>query len=511
MTVASTVSKYPAKAHARKTLSYFLKSLAPSTSSTEQQHIFALTAPSLELYPHCDQTQPFRQDRYFNYFTGAHDLPSAVVLYNTQKDALTLYLPPIDKDDVMWSGLPLSPEKALELYDVDEVKYHDDIPKYILQAISEFETSNTKNNSNNDADANSNNNAHNTTISPVLTIDDRNISVLTSKLGINESNISVSPALMEALDEARLRKDSYELDLMRHASKISDISHKAVMSALPIETNEGHIHAEFVYHSMRQGSKFQSYDPICCSGTDCGTLHYVRNDQEMGPDTKKQLVLIDAGAEWKCYASDVTRVFPISGEWTKEAREIYDAVLDMQTQCMEGVKPGVPWDDLHLLAHKILIKHFQKLGIFRPELDSESILEARTSVGFLPHGLGHLLGMNTHDVAGHPNYEDPDSMFRYLRLRRPLEPGFVVTVEPGIYFNKFLLQDYLSDAKHLAIIDTTVLEKYWSVGGIRLEDDVLVTESGFENFTKVTTDPDEISKLVKEGIAKGRDHFHNLI
>lgn len=471
------MSKYPAKEHARKTLSYFHKLAAASSKPL----FFALTAPSLVLYPHCDQTQPFRQDRYFNYLSGAHDLPSAAVLYESATDRLALYLPPIDKDDVMWSGLPLSPAQAKERYDFDDVKYHEDLGKD-LEALAAAD---------------------------VLTIDERNKAALEGLLGATSPAVSVSAVFKEALEEARLRKDEYELGLMRKASAISDVSHRAVMSALPIETNEGHIHAEFVYHAMRQGSKFQSYDPICCSGTDCGTLHYVRNDQEMGPD--KQLVLIDAGAEWQCYASDVTRVFPISGEWTPEARAIYEAVQDMQDQCMAGVKPGVSWDSLHLLAHEILIKHFLKLGIFKAGGKTPAeILAARTSVGFLPHGLGHLLGMDTHDVAGHPNYDDPDPLFRYLRLRRDLEPGFVVTVEPGIYFNKFLLQDYLNDEKHLEIIDTEVLEKYWAVGGVRLEDDVLVTETGFENFTKMTTDADEVSQIVKEGIAKGRSHFHVL-
>lgn len=477
-------AKYPAKAHATKTASYF-----PSQDLADS--LIILSAPSLELYPHCDQTQPFRQDRYFNYFTGAHDLPSAIVTYDPKQDRLNLYLPPIDEDDVMWSGLPISPEQALEKYDVDNVNYFETLVSFLKEENKK----------------------------PVITIDERNKSVIEGLVLSSSTNtvegksnitVTVSQDLKEALDEARLRKDEYEISLMKKAAAISDVSHRAVMSALPIETNEGHIHAEFVYHSMRQGSKFQSYDPICCSGTDCGTLHYVRNDQEMGPD--KQLVLIDAGAEWQCYASDVTRVFPISGEWSPEARKIYDAVLDMQTQCTEGVKPGVKWEDLHLLAHKLLIDHFVELGIFHTKhFTKEEILKARTSVAFLPHGLGHVLGMDTHDVGGKPNYEDPDPMYRYLRLRRTLEPGFVVTVEPGIYFNKFLLKDYLADKEtHLKIIDLDVLEKYMPVGGVRLEDDVLVTETGYENFTKMTTDPEEVSKIVKEGIAKGRQHFHNL-
>lgn len=489
---APVPTKYPAKTHAKNTLAHFLSLLATGKTSAsllsenitpedvKSTPVFALTAPSLELYPHCDQTQPFRQDRYFNYFTGAHDLPGLAVLYFPATDKLILYLPPIDEDDVMWSGLPISIEQAKKLYDVDDVKYQKDMPEDLAN------------------------------VTGLVTIDDRNKDTLDKLVG--NSSVKISPVFKEAIEEARLRKDSYEIMLMKKASEISDISHRAVMSALPIEQSEGHIHAEFVYHSMRQGSKFQSYDPICCSGTDCSTLHYVRNDQDLKyPDgEQKQLVLIDAGAEWQCYASDVTRVFPISGEWTKESLQIYNAVKEMQDECTKGVKPGVPWEDLHLLAHKILIKRFQEFGIFKSSIPADEILKRRTSVGFLPHGLGHLLGMDTHDVAGHPNYEDADSMFRYLRLRRVLEPGFVVTVEPGIYFNKLLLKDYLNNEKHLEVIDTDVLEKYWKVGGVRLEDDVLVTKDGYENFTQMIRDANKVSELVKQGISKGRDHFHVL-
>lgn len=456
--------KYPAKEHARRVS----KLLGPDHAKST----IVVTSPHLEYYPNCDQTKPFRQDRYFNYLTGAFDLNSAAVTYNIAEDLLVLWLPPIDNDDVMWSGMPLSLDAAAAKYDVDAVKY---IGEDLTKAMSS---------------------------SQIVGIEE-----LKHSKEFFGAGIKVDSKVQTALDTARSIKDPYEIALMRKAAEITDNSHMAVMSALPIEKNEGHIHAEFVYHSMRQGSKFQAYDPICCSGTDCGTLHYVRNDQDLG---EKQLVLIDAGAEWQCYAADVTRVFPISGEWTPHARRIYDAVLDMQTQTMEGVKPGVSWDSLHLLAHKILVEKFLQFGIFENGSVDE-IIEARTSVAFLPHGLGHMLGMDTHDVAGYPNYDDADSMFRYLRLRRDLVEGNVVTVEPGIYFNKFLLEPYLNDPKHSKYINTTILDEYMSVGGVRIEDDVLVTATGYENMTKITSDPDEVAGIVKKGIEKGRNHFHVVV
>lgn len=189
-----------------------------------------VSAPSLVLWPHCDQTVPFRQDRYFNYLTGAHDLPSAAVLYFPETDKLVLYLPPVDKDDVMWSGLPL-PEQALKVYDVDEVKYFESIPKDV--------------------------GSH-----PIVTIDERNKETITKLVSSESTYIKISSVFLEALDEARLRKDSYEVMLMKKAAKITDVSHLSVMSALPIEQTEGHIHAEFVYHPCARAPSFKVTTPF---------------------------------------------------------------------------------------------------------------------------------------------------------------------------------------------------------------------------------------------------------
>lgn len=463
--------KYPAKSHAERVAAHYHEK-----SGVKDLAIF-ISGEDLELYQYCDQTKPIRQNRYFYYLSGC-DVPGSHVLYESSTKKLTLFLPDIDYEDVMWSGLPLLLEDAIKKYDVTEVKY-----------ASEVEVS-------------------------LKSLKSSGISIHTTDL--NQWNDKFKTYLTEkdedlfyALDESRLIKDSYEIELMKHASEITDKCHLAVMSATPIETNETHIHAEFMYHAIRQGSKYQLYDPICCSGPNCSTLHYVKNDDEI--DFGKKSILIDAGAEWSCYASDVTRCFPINGDWTKEHLEIYNIVRKMQSTTMDLIKPGASWDDIHLEAHKVMIREFLKLGIFKTEYKEEEIFESNVSARFFPHGLGHLLGMDTHDVGGRPNYDDPDPKLRYLRLRRPLVKGMVLTDEPGVYFSPFLLKDILEDSSKVKYINKDVLEKYWYIGGVRIEDDLLITDDGFENFTKITADPEEISRIIKDSVAKGKSHFHNLV
>lgn len=453
-------AKYPAKEHARRAFKHFLEKKPQQSKSG-----FFISGESLELWPYCDQSKPIRQDRYFFYVTGCN-IPGSHVFYDGGRDKLVLYLPDIDEEDIMWSGLPLSQQDAAAKFDVDEVKY----AHQVLKDLELFS-------------------GH------IYTTD------------INQWNKQFGSHLIEkdtdffyGLDEARLIKDEYEIELMRHAAKITDKCHYEVMLATAIQTNETHIHAEFMYHALREGSKYQSYDPICCSGPNCSTLHYVKNDDEI-PETKHS-VLIDAGAEWECYASDVTRCFPINGDWTVEHLNIYRAVLRMQQVTMSMIKPGALWDDIHLKAHEILIEEFLKLGIFKSKYSKQEIYDSRVSARFFPHGLGHLLGMDTHDVGGHPNYEDPDAYLQYLRLRRRLQKGMVLTDEPGIYFSPFLLEDVLNNEKKAMFIDRSVLDKYWYVGGVRIEDDLLITENGFENLTKITSDPAEISAIVKKGLHK---------
>jgi len=298
---------------------------------------------------------------------------------------------------------------------------------------------------------------------------------------------------------------------------------------------EAEAEAIFVASCRREGSVHQAYLPIVAASTRASTLHYCCNDKEFawGPvkphdhhnrnafalDQVKgfspQVLLIDAGCEWNCYASDITRTMPVGngGKFTREARAIYELVLEMQKLSFDILKPGLHWDDVQLLCHRTLIKGFQRLGIFKSPNSSggglwytdEAILASGVSSAFFPHGVGHSLGMDVHDVpsASKPKLNDTikrdvdlghESFYEYLRLRLPLEEGMVVTVEPGIYFSPHLLAS-VRDSQH---IDHEVLKRYESVGGVRIEDVVLITKDGHENFTTVRSDVDWV-----EGVCSG--------
>lgn len=308
-------------------------------------------------------------------------------------------------------------------------------------------------------------------------------------LAFGSSNMT---SLKSAIEEARVVKDDYEIALSAKANEVSAIAHKAVLAAARKANNERQLAAIFVERCTANGCFNQAYSPIVASGTDAATLHYVHNNKNINEGTLN--LLLDAGAEYSLYAADITRTFPINGKFTPESRNIYDLVLRMQTECMSMLKPGVNWDEVHVHAHKVVIEGLLKIGILKG--NAADIMQARTSAAFFPHGLGHYLGMDTHDTGGHPNYSDSDRLFRYLRVRRELPAGSIITVEPGVYFCRFIIEPYLKDPKHSKFIDAEVLEKYWAVGGVRIEDDVLITATGHENLTKVPKAAEEIEALM---------------
>lgn len=465
-------NKYPAKLHNRT----IWQNLQKKLPSTNNDNIFWLIGSNeVEPNKYCDTTKPFRQERYFYYMSGCN-LPSSFIMYQPMEDKLILFLDNIDQDDIMWSGLPISLDEAKLKYDVDEVKYVSELFDYVGELIADKDTKTTK--------------IYTTDLDAWFKFKDQ--SKIVDKLIPNDKTF------FWAMDESRLIKDKYEIECIRHACHITDNSHLMCMSKLHIEQNEYHLQAEFQYHSMRNGSRSLGYDSICGSNESCGVLHYIHNDQSL---LDKESVLIDMGCEWNNYTSDVTRCFSPKGKFTDKHLTIYQIVLKMQRETMKLIKPGASWENLHLLSHKILINEFIKIGIIKDNHTQEEILNSRLSCAFYPHGLGHLMGLDVHDVGGLPNYNDPDPMFKYLRLRRLLMANMVVTVEPGCYFNKFLIDEFvMKDPLKVGMINWDTLNEYMYLGGVRIEDDVLVTRDGYENLTKITSDPFEIERIVTDGL-----------
>ncbi|PQE10811.1 metallopeptidase family M24 protein [Rutstroemia sp. NJR-2017a BBW] len=444
--------KYPAKQHAKRVVEY-LKSKHPDATG-----VLYLESQKTTMIEDNDEAAPFRQRRFFYYLTGC-PLPDSYFTYDIASEKSTLFIPPIDADSVIWSGLPTSPEEALSLYDVDAVLTTDVINAHLAEP----------------------NRTKVWAIAP-------QISTHITFLEFPEKDFIL---LKEAIEECRVQKDEYEVELIRKANAISTIAHTAVLKNVKSAKNERELEGLFIKECIANGAREQAYHSIVASGEAAATLHYMKNSE--GLEGKLNL-LLDAGGEYNCYASDITRTFPISGSFTSESLSIYNIVLKMQLQCIDMLKAGVQWEDVHILAHKIAIEGLLELGILKG--DAEEILKARTSVAFFPHGLGHYLGMDTHDTGGHPNYDDEDRIFRYLRVRGQLPEGSVVTVEPGVYFCRFIIEPYLKDPAHSKYIDADVLEKYWPVGGVRIEDNILITKDGYDNLTTTVKDVDEMLKII---------------
>lgn len=392
--------KYPAKAHIANVVKYIEKKQGAQNASG----VLYLEGREDKQLEDSDEPVPFRQRRAFMYLSGV-DRPDCALVYDTKTHKSTLFIPGIKPDDVIWSGLPLSPDEAKEQYDVDEV-----LPVQNLDEALEHVKGLAKQHS------------------KIFTIAGRVSQSDKAQAALSSFEVQDTAILGEACDECRVLKDEYELALIRKANIVSGIAHRAVLERVRDATNEYELEGVFIGTCTSHGAKKQAYPSIVAGGRAAATLHYVPNDKAL--PAGKDLLLLDAGAEWDCYAADITRTFPISGKFTPESRAIYDIVLRMQNECTAMLKENVSWDEVHLHAHKVAIEGLHGLGVLKG--DKAAILEARTSAAFFPHGLGHYLGMDTHDTGGHPNFSDPDPVFRYLRVRQNLPAGSVITVEPGV-------------------------------------------------------------------------------
>ena len=326
------------------------------------------------------------------------------------------------------------------------------------------------------------------------------------KPDIEFSNDIESKKLQPAIDNCRIIKDTYEIERIRYANDISALAHRTVLQRIEIFSNEAQIQGLFQDVCITRQAKKQAYSIIAGSGENAGVLHYTKNDE---PLAGRQLVCLDAGAEWENYAADVTRTFPMSSQWpSEEARAIYELVEEIQDSCIGMLKPGVYMLDLHTHTHRMVIKGLLKLGIL--EGSPDAIYEAGTSKGFYPHGLGHHLGLDVHDILGVPilKYSTNDcppvldlssAMAPCRPDQPPLEEGMVITIEPGIYFSRYELnRAYLSSPIHSKFINKDVLDRYWAVGGVRIEDNLLITQDGYENLTTAPKG-EEALQIIKQG------------
>lgn len=464
------VDKYPAKSHARRV----------AEKLQLQGGLIVLAGTKTQFYPDSDQPVFFRQDRYFYYLTGCPER-DCYVTYNIAHDHLTLWLPEIVKARVVWNGRGSTVDEAMEKYDVDEAKYINSAASLPSDTVDSFARTHL------------------------------------GGQGSPDVRLFLShPDLKLAMNACRVIKDEHEIALITQANDISSAAHIAVLRNLHTFTNEAEVEATYMRTCIEKHAKQQAYAPIVGAGANGSVLHYDDNDQEFGDS---QTMVIDAGCEVSCYASDITRTLPLNakapGHWpSKEAKRVYELVQKMQEECIKRMKPGTSFLEISQLAHHIAIDGLLELGVLKG--DHDQILASGTELGFFPHGLGHHLGLEVHDVSpdapppAAARYGDvPDlpsvlSFGSYSAAPHVLEPGMVVTVEPGIYFNAFLLETYfLNDPKHSKHIDRQVLARYMRVGGVRIEDDILVTALGYQNLT-ATPKGEEMLQIIRDAAEMSR-------
>ncbi|KAK5107986.1 hypothetical protein LTR62_008880 [Meristemomyces frigidus] len=446
--------KYTAKSHCRRVAKWIADNGGPSSG------VIYLEGQSMKMTEDNDQDTHFRQRRHFYYLTGC-DLPDCFFAYDITADRSTLWIPPVDPEYVMWAGMPLLEQEAMERYDVDQVLTTDELKsgESLLDMLSMQET-------------------------VIMVIKDRADLALFHVDEVQKQKPRIDfEWTRKGIEACRVVKDDHEIAMIRHANIVSSYAHEQILASVRYAKNERELNAVFVMHCHANGCREQAYGCICASGTNASTLHYVHNDMAL---EGRLNLLIDAGCEYNCYCSDITRTFPLNGKkFTKESREIYDLVLHMQTECMKMIRAGVLWEDVHMRAHTLAAEGLRDLGILNKKLSTKEILDSQITTRFFPHGLGHYLGMDTHDVGGNANYDDPNPFFAYLRIRGKLPIDSVVTNEPGIYFRKYPMEQELKDGKWDGVVDQEILSRYWEVGGVRIEDDILVKEGGCESLTTV--------------------------
>ncbi len=289
--------------------------------------------------------------------------------------------------------------------------------------------------------------------------------------------------LRAVVAELRRAKDAHELALMREAAAATHRGHMAGLRKARPGTSERALQIEIEVEFFRAGAERTAYGSIVGSGPNAATLHFAPTAREFGDG---ELILVDAGAEVGGYASDVTRTYPAGSRFSGLQRDLYTLVLAVQEHAITAVRPGVEYKDLHLAASLEIAEGLVALGLLHG--DPEGLVARDVQALFFPHGLGHMLGLATHDAGGCLVGREPSPRpgLRYLRADLPLQPGYVVTIEPGIYFIRALLEDPELRTRHRDAVRWDRVDELLDFGGIRIEDDILVGEAGAEVLSAAT-------------------------
>ncbi len=382
-----------------------------------------------------DSHYPYRFDSYFHYLTGFVEPEAVLVLVAGSAPRSILFCREKNLEREIWDGFRHGPEGAKETFGFDEAHPIAQLDEMLPKLLADQPSLYFHLGADSDWDA-------------------RAVGWLNSVREQVRSGITAPGAIQDVralLDEMRLIKDAEEIATMRRAAEISAAAHIRAMRQTRPERNEFEIEAELLHEFRRNGAQAPAYSSIVAGGANACVLHYVFNDAQLRDG---DLLLIDAGCELDGYAADITRTFPVNGKFSATQKAVYELVLAAQVAAIEQIRPGNHWNAPHDAALKVLAQGFIDLGLCQGTLNE--VLEQESYKRFYMHRTGHWLGMDVHDVG---EYKQGGEW-------RLLQPGMALTVEPGCYIRPA----------------DDVPERFWNIG-IRIEDDVVVTEHGCEVLT----------------------------
>lgn len=394
----------------------------------------------------------FRQESNFYYLTGFNEPEAVLILISGSDKQSILFNRPRNPMEEQWTGKRLGQEGALSELGMDAAYsigcIADELPKLLSGKAAIYYAL-----------------ARNLEVEKII------MQALEKVKGQVRRGVKVPEQLCDLepiLGEMRLFKSDAELELMRRAASISVKAHEQAMRRCKHLEHEYQLEAELVYEFSRQGCRSVAYDPIVGGGENACVLHYTDNNK---PLRQGDLVLIDAGGEYENYAADITRTFPVNGKFSLEQKSIYELVLKAQKAGIAAVKPGLPWNEIQQIMLHVLIEGLCELGILQGNVDE--LLAKEAYKPFYMHNSGHWLGLDVHDIG----------LYKINGEWRPLEPGMVLTVEPGLYISS----------------NTPGVDKRWWGIGVRIEDDVVVTKTGHEVITAaLPVDVHEIEALMRD-------------
>ena len=406
--------------------------------AVQMQQGVAIVPTSPERVRSRDAHYPYRFDSYFYYLTGFGEPEALLVLVAGAAEGepkQILFCRDKDTEREIWDGFRHGPEAARAAFGFDEAysisRLDEMLPKLLADQPAVY-----------------------CALGQDTVWDARVTGWINRVREQARSGVTAPTAIHDSrllLDEMRLFKSAEELQIMRRAAEISTGAHRRAMRATRAGLHEHEVEAELLHEFRRQGAQAPAYTPIVAGGANACVLHYIDNNAEL---KSGDLLLIDAGCELDGYAADITRTFPVNGKFSPAQQDIYQLVLAAQAAAIAAVRSGNPWNAPHEAALRVLAQGFIDLELCQGSVDA--VIQSEDYKRFYMHRTGHWLGLDVHDAGEYKLDGD----------WRALQPGMTLTVEPGCYLRPA----------------DNVPEYFWNIG-VRIEDDVAVTESGCEVLT----------------------------